>query len=86
MTIAEKAMQLSCLVPLALLDRKGLMRDQADALIKPGIGHVAGIGLLGRKPPETIAEICQCCPALPGHRNTPRDPGNLLQRAQSGFK
>jgi hypothetical protein len=46
MTIEEKAMQLSCVVPLALLDRGGLMRGQADALIKQGIGHVAGIGLL----------------------------------------
>jgi beta-xylosidase len=55
MTIEEKAMQLSCVVPLALLDRKGLMRGQADALIKDGIGHVAGIGLLGHKSPETIA-------------------------------
>ena len=28
MTIEEKAMQLSCVVPLALLDRDGLMRGQ----------------------------------------------------------
>jgi beta-glucosidase len=56
MTIDEKAMQLSCVVPLALLDRNGLMRGQADALIKQGIGHVAGIGLLGHKAPETIAK------------------------------
>jgi hypothetical protein len=41
MTIEEKAMQLSCVVPLALLDRDGLMRGQADTLIKQGIGHVA---------------------------------------------
>jgi beta-xylosidase len=56
MTIEEKAMQLSCVVPLALLDRDGLMRGQADKLIKQGIGHVAGIGLLGHKAPETIAK------------------------------
>jgi beta-glucosidase len=56
MTIEEKAMQLSCVVPLALLDRDGLMRGQADTLIKQGIGHVAGIGLLGHKAPETIAK------------------------------
>jgi beta-xylosidase len=31
------------------------MRGQADMLIKQGIGHVAGIGLLGHKTPETIA-------------------------------
>jgi beta-glucosidase len=55
MTLEEKAMQLSCVVPLALLDRNGLMRGQADVLLKQGIGHVAGIGLLGHKAPETIA-------------------------------
>jgi len=56
MTLEEKAMQVSCVVPLALLDRKGLMRGQADKLIKLGIGHVAGVGLLGHKSPETIAK------------------------------
>jgi beta-glucosidase len=56
MTLEEKAMQLSCVMPLALLDRDGLMRGQADMLIKQGIGHVAGIGLLGHKAPETIAK------------------------------
>src|SRR5262245_9761131 len=56
MTIEEKAMQLSCVMPLALLDRDGLMRGQADRLIKQGIGHVAGIGLLGHKAPETVAK------------------------------
>ena len=55
MTIDEKAMQLSCVMPLALLDRDGLMRGQADALIKQGIGHVAGIGFLGHKSPEEVA-------------------------------
>jgi beta-glucosidase len=56
MTIEEKTMQLSCAMPLALLDSDGLMRSQADRLIKQGIGHVAGIGLLGHKSPETIAK------------------------------
>jgi hypothetical protein len=56
MTVEEKAMQLSCVVPLALLDRDGLMPRQSDALIKQGIGHVAGIGMLGHKAPETIAK------------------------------
>jgi hypothetical protein len=41
MTIEEKSMQVSCVVPLALLDRGGLMRGQADELIKQGICHVA---------------------------------------------
>src|SRR5262245_35219516 len=56
MTVEEKVMQLSCAMPLALLDRDGLMRGQADVLIKQGIGHIAGIGLLGHKAPETIAK------------------------------
>jgi beta-glucosidase len=56
MILDEKAMQLSCVVPLALLDRNGLMHGQADALIEQGIGHVAGVGLLGHKTPETIAK------------------------------
>jgi beta-glucosidase len=56
MTLEEKAMQLSCVVPLALLDRGGLMRGQADTLIKQGIGHVAAIGAFGHKAPETIAK------------------------------
>src|SRR5262249_56048964 len=34
----------------------GVVRGEADTLIKQGIGHVAGIGLLGHKSPETIAK------------------------------
>jgi beta-glucosidase len=56
MTLEEKAMQLSCVMPLALLDRDGLMRGQADMLLKQGIGHVAGVGFLGHKTPETVAK------------------------------
>jgi beta-glucosidase len=56
MTIEEKAMQLSCAMPLALLDRNGLMRRQADTLIKQGIGHIAGLAMLGHKTPEQVAK------------------------------
>jgi beta-glucosidase len=56
MTLEEKAMQLSCAMPLALLDRNGLMRGQADTLIKQGIGHIAGLGMLGHKTPEQVAK------------------------------
>ena len=56
MTLEEKAMQVSCVVPLSLLDTTGLMRGQAEKLIKQGIGHVAGIGLLGHKSPEQVAK------------------------------
>jgi beta-glucosidase len=55
MTIEEKAMQLSSVVPLALLGRDGPMRGRLDALLKNGIGHIAGLGLIGHKSPETIA-------------------------------
>jgi beta-xylosidase len=57
MTIEEKAMQLSCVVPLALLGTDGPMPGQMDSLLGQGIGHVAGIGLLGHKLPEEIAKI-----------------------------
>jgi beta-xylosidase len=56
MTIEEKAMQLSSVVPLALLGPDGPMRGQLDALLSQGIGHVAGIGLLGHKLPDEIAK------------------------------
>ncbi len=56
MTLEEKAMQVSCVVPLALLDSKGLMADQAEKLIKQGIGHIAGIGSFGHKSPVTVAK------------------------------
>lgn len=55
MTVEEKAMQLSCVVPLALLGPEGLMRGQLDRLVGRGVGHVAGLGLIGHKPPETPA-------------------------------
>lgn len=56
MTVEEKAMQLSCVVPLALLGPNGPMRGQLDALLHHGIGHIAGLGLIGHKTPEAIAK------------------------------
>jgi beta-glucosidase len=56
MTLEEKAMQLSCVVPIAVLGRDGLMRNQADTLLKHGIGHIAGPGLIGHKTPEPLAK------------------------------
>jgi beta-xylosidase len=56
MTIEEKAMQLSCVVPLALLGPDGPMRGQVERLLSNGIGHIAGIGLLGHKLPDEIAK------------------------------
>jgi beta-xylosidase len=55
MTVEEKAMQVSCVVPLALLGPDGPMRGQLETLLGDGIGHVAGIGLLGHKMPDEIA-------------------------------
>jgi beta-xylosidase len=56
MTLEEKAMQLASVVPLALLGPDGPMRGQVEALLSQGIGHVAGIGLLGHKSPDEIAK------------------------------
>jgi beta-xylosidase len=55
MTVEEKAMQLSSVVPLALLGPDGPMPAQLDSLLGQGIGHIAGIGLLGHKLPDEIA-------------------------------
>jgi beta-glucosidase len=55
MTLEEKAMQLACVTPLALLGTDGPMREQMDSLLGAGIGHVARIGLLGHKWPDEIA-------------------------------
>ena len=52
----EKAMQLSCVVPIAVLGADGPMRNQLDALLGQGIGHIAGPGLIGHKRPENLAK------------------------------
>src|SRR5262249_30924363 len=56
MTMEEKAMQLSSVLPLALIGPDGPMRGQLDSLLGHGIGHIAGIGLNGHKTPEEIAK------------------------------
>jgi beta-glucosidase len=56
MSVEEKAMQLSCVVPLALIGPDGPMKGQLEALLGQGIGHIAGIGLLGHKMPDEIAK------------------------------
>ena len=56
MTIEEKAMQLSALYPMGLLGADGPIKSQLDAQIGQGIGHIAGLGLLGHKSPATIAK------------------------------
>jgi beta-glucosidase len=56
MTIEEKAMQLSAVMPFGLLSPDGPIRSQLDAQLKHGIGHVSGLGLFGNKTPETVAK------------------------------
>ena len=56
MTVEEKAMQLSSVLPLALFDTAGTNRRQLDALLKHGIGHVSALGLIGHKTPEALAQ------------------------------
>jgi beta-glucosidase len=41
MTLEEKAMQLTSVVPLALIGREGPLRDQLEHRLAHGIGHVA---------------------------------------------
>jgi hypothetical protein len=55
MTLEEKAMQVSCVTSLALYGIDGPLRGQLDSLLSQGIGHVAGIGMLGHKMPNEIA-------------------------------
>jgi beta-xylosidase len=51
MTIEEKAMQLSAVMPFALLDLEGPIRSMLDPQLKQGIGHVSGLGLFDHKTP-----------------------------------
>jgi hypothetical protein len=79
MTIEEKAMQLSCVIPIALIGPDGSMREHLDSLIGQGIGHVAGVGLLGHKSPETSRQDSKRDPALPVDRDPAEDTGDLSQ-------
>ncbi|KUI20369.1 glycosyl hydrolase [Mycobacterium sp. GA-1285] len=56
MTVAEKAMQLSSVFPLALFTPEGTNRDRLDALLGKGIGHVCALGMIGHKTPEVLAK------------------------------
>src|SRR5688572_28079189 len=55
MTIEEKAMQLSAVMPFALIGPDGPIQSQLDAQLRDGIGHVSGIGLFGHKTPLMLA-------------------------------
>ncbi|MGE2719274.1 glycoside hydrolase family 3 N-terminal domain-containing protein [Mycolicibacterium celeriflavum] len=56
MTLDEKAMQLSSVFPLALLTPEGTNREQLDALVGNGIGHVCHLGMIGHKAPTALAK------------------------------
>ena len=45
MTIEEKVMQLSAVMPFVLLGPDGPIRGQLEAQLKNGVGHVSGLGL-----------------------------------------
>ncbi len=55
MTIEEKVMQLTSIMPLSLQGPEGPVRSLMDKHLKNGVGHIAVLGLLGHKSPETIA-------------------------------
>jgi beta-xylosidase len=56
MTIEEKAMQLSAVYPIGMVGPDGLIRSVIDPQLKNGIGQISGLGLLGHKSPEQLAE------------------------------
>ena len=56
MTVEEKAMQLSAVIPTGLLGLDGPIRDQLEAQLGQGIGHISGFGLFTYKTPEQIAK------------------------------
>ena len=56
MNLEEKAMQVSGVYPMPLLGTDGPIREQLDAQLRHGIGHICGLGTMGHKSPEAIAK------------------------------
>lgn len=56
MSVEEKVMQLSAVMPFALLGPDGPIPSMLDAQLKQGIGHISGLGLFGHKTPEQVAK------------------------------
>ncbi|HLV64590.1 MAG TPA: glycoside hydrolase family 3 protein, partial [Polyangiaceae bacterium] len=56
MTLEEKAMQLTGVYPMALFGPEGPIREQLEAQLGRGIGHVSGLGTMGHKAPEVVAK------------------------------
>lgn len=55
MTVEEKAMQLSAVMPTGLLGVDGPIEAQLDAVLGLGIGHVSALGMFGHKTPAVTA-------------------------------
>ena len=55
MTIEEKAQQLTCVMPTALLDSKGLRADKVGDVLGQGIGQVSPLTSTGGTNPQRIA-------------------------------
>jgi len=57
MTVTEKALQVSSVMPMSVLDRDGAVSAAFRASIREGIGHVAGIAMFGHKSPVDQARV-----------------------------
>lgn len=56
MTIDEKAMQLSSVLPTTLIGEDGPIESILDAQLGLGIGHVSALGMFGHKTPAKTAQ------------------------------
>ncbi|MBV9641254.1 MAG: hypothetical protein JO330_17080 [Mycobacteriaceae bacterium] len=57
MTLTEKALQVSCVMPMTILGSDGALSGAFRASICHGIGHVAGIGMFGHRSPVEQARL-----------------------------
>ncbi len=57
LTVTEKALQVSSVMPMSVIDSAGAVSSGFRALISGGIGHVAGIGMFGHKSPADQARV-----------------------------
>lgn len=57
MTVTEKAMQVSSVMPMPVLGSGGALSSGFRASISEGIGHVAGMGMFGHKSPVDQARV-----------------------------
>ena len=55
LSIEEKAQQVSCVMPIGILNTEGNLSESFRAALKGGIGHVAALGTFGFKSPVHVA-------------------------------